>query len=229
VLRAIPVSFVTAVLEGASASNWCIANAPTELELTEHRRVLLRAFSDLDRRSRRRLPVFGVRWYWALAGAALIVSSASVVYAIARPRWRVGFYPNGSLSGNPAVVTLAVAPDRDWGRQAGPGAGLPADHFSARFESCLVLGTAANVVFTIGSDDGARLFIDNKQVMSAWIDQPFTVHQQSVALDRGEHAVRLEYYQNIAEARLSFDARIDHSRSSPKFRLPAQAEAPCGR
>ena len=226
-LRGMEAGFVAAVLEGASASI-LTAKGPPERELFEHRRLLVRAYSDLARHARRGRPGLGFRWYWAVAGALAIAAGASIVYAVARPRWRVSYYPNASLSGTPAVVTLAVAPDRNWGRQAGPGAGLPADNFSARFETCLVLSSAANVVFTIGSDDGAKLFIDNRQIISAWINQPYTVHEQAVQLDRGAHALRLEYYQNTEEARLSFAARINHSTSSLKYRLPRLREAPCG-
>jgi hypothetical protein len=131
------------------------------------------------------------------------------------------------LSGSPAVVTLAASPDRNWG-QAGPGVGLPNDRFSARFETCLLLDAGANVVFTIGSDDGARLYVDDKEVLSAWTTQPYTLHRQWVPLERGAHALRLEYFQETEEAQLSFDAHVEHSASSPKLRLPASREPQCG-
>ena len=48
------------------------------------------------------------------------------------------------------------------------------------------------MVFTIGSDDGARLFVDDKKVISAWIDQPFTTYQMAFQEGRNNPNLRTD-------------------------------------
>ena len=88
---------------------------------------------------------------------------------------------------------------------------MPKDHFSARFETCLVLDRPASIVFTVGSDDGSRLFVDDRNVIDAWGPQLYTERLQSVTLDAGVHALRLEYFEREGQARLTFAGRIESS------------------
>jgi hypothetical protein len=205
-------------------------SAPTQMQLDEHRRVLLRSFAELDRRSRRRFASLRISWRRAAIAVLVFASIIAVLFVLYRPRWRVSYYPNDSLLGNPAVVTSVLRPDRNWGPD-GPGVGLPVDNFSARFETCLRMKTQANVVFTMGSDDGTRLFVDGREVMNFWANQPYSEHQKSVLLDPGIHALRLEYYEKTNEARLGFNAHIEHSASdiTSMLRLPSANDGTCVR
>jgi PA14 domain-containing protein len=235
VLRDIPDDFVAGVVACALSDPWVVAYPPSDQDFDQHRRALLRAFAGLNRRVLRSFPALGVPWTRLLrAGAVLIavvaLAAVSLRLTVLRPRWIASYYANDSLSGAPAHVSRQAEADENWG-QGGPGAGLPTDNFSARFETCLVLDKPANVAMVVGSDDGSRLFVDDRKVIDAWVDQPYATHQQSVALDKGAHRLRLEYYERQGNARLTFSARAENSDEdlSRMLRLPAAGASGCAR
>ncbi len=224
-LADLPHDFVESVLACAQTEAWVDVAAPSERELDGQRRLLLRAFADLDRRVPRG-PV-AARLPWRLVGRVciallvLVVAAASVAFALNRPRWRVWYYANESLSGQPALATRAHEADNYWGR-GGPGVALPTDHFSARFETCLVTAQPLSILFTVGSDDGSRLFVDDNEVIDAWSSQPYTEHGKSVPLEAGPHTLRLEYFEREGHARLTFSGLVEGSRAdvSAMLHLP---------
>jgi hypothetical protein len=216
------------VFKCALSDPWVVVSAPTDREFDEHRRVLLRAFAELNRHVRRRLPARRVPWRKVAAVAIAVALPAVALLVLYRPRWRVSYYPNITLSGNPVRTTRVLEPDRNWG-PVGPGGGVPNDHFSARYETCLVLKAPESAVFTVGSDDGARLFVDDRTVIDEWADHPYTTQQQSVELERGVHSLRLEYFQGGGDARLTFEGRVGKSASdvARMLHLPAGKGRPC--
>jgi hypothetical protein len=222
--------FAAAVVRCARSDPWADVPSPSDRELEGHRRALLRTFAELDRRARRRLPPLRVPWRKVAAGLLAVALLSLPLWVMYRPRWRVTYYPNTSLSGMPGAVRRVLEPDRNWGHQ-GPGAGLPDDHFSARYETCLVLEQAANVVFTVGSDDGSKLFVDDQSVVDLWGDHPYTTQQRSVALTPGAHTLRLEYWQGGGDARLSFEGRAGTPGADihGMLHLPASKGTPCAR
>ena len=225
VLAEVPDDFVASVLAGAQSLPGDPVAAPSERQFDGQRRLLLREFTRLNRRGKRSSPGAGLPWRgWRRTGIvalALALASVSVGFALYRPRWRASYYANEALSGEPSVVTRTLEADHYWG-YGGPGLAMPTDHFSARFETCLALDRPATVVFTVGSDDGSRLFVDEHAVIDAWSAQRYTEHAQPVALDAGVHALRLEYYEREGQARLTFAGRIESSGAdiTEMLRLP---------
>ncbi len=122
------------------------------------------------------------------------------------------------------------SPNEDWGF-GGPGDGIPADNFSALFETCLVMDRPATIVFTIGSDDGSRLFIDDKEIVDLWSGHAFTTREQSVPIAEGVHSLRLEYFELGGMARLSLAARVENPPLNVPFyrvlRLPSAVTRGC--
>jgi PA14 domain len=210
-LRDIPKDFTERVLACALSDPWVSRPAPTDRELEKHRRVLLRSFADLDRRVRRRVPALGVPWrrvfrMMALGAVVAALLAVSLRFTVYRPRWRVSYFANVALQGPPAIVTRTPNADESWG-PGGPGPPVPNDNFSARFETCLVMKGRGTLIVAVGSDDGSRLLIDGREVISAWTDHPYGKQELPIALEKGIHTVRLEYYERGGGARLTFDAR----------------------
>jgi hypothetical protein len=225
-----PDDFVATVLACALGDPRGEVVAPSDRQLDGQRRSLLRALAGLDRRLKRRSLATGQPWRGlrrasvvALVGATAAVS---VGFALYRPKWRASYYANDALSGEPSLVSRALEADHFWG-PGGPGVGLPNDHFSARFETCLVTERPETIAFTIGSDDGSRLFVDERDVIDAWSDQPYVEHTRAVAVDAGMHALRLEYYERAGQARLTFAGRIESSGTdvTAMLRLPNEGGA----
>jgi hypothetical protein len=230
VLRDVNGDFVAAVARCAQGDPGA-AESPPKRDLEDQPRVLLRTYAALNRRVRTRLPPRRIPWRTIAAvalGAALLIVPLLVIY---RPRWRVSYYPNTTLSGTPRYVTGVLEPDRNWGGHAGPGHGLPDDHFSARYESCLVLDKPATVLFTVGSDDGSILFVDDKRLVDLWTDHPYKILRQTIDLDPGPHTLRLDYFQGNGDARISLDGRIQPSSAdiTRKLRLPPRGGPVCPR
>jgi len=69
----------------------------------------------------------------------------------------------------------------------------------------MVIIPAGDWIFTVGGDDGVRLYIDGKLVIDGWKDQGYTIYQalQSFKFSRC-HLLRLEWYENTGGAHVSF-------------------------
>jgi hypothetical protein len=221
-LRDLSLDFAGVVARCAESRPGADVVVPSSRELEDHRRVLLRAYAALNRRVRLRLPPRRMPWR-RIAAAAVAVALVTVpLFVIYRPRWRVSYYPNVSLTGKPGYIGRLLEPDRNFDH-TGPGHGIPNDHFSARYETCLDLKKPATVVFTVGSDDGGALYVDDKKVVDVWGDHPYTKGNGSAALEPGKHTLRLDYFQGGGDARISFDGRVGPTGPdiTSMLRLPA--------
>jgi hypothetical protein len=98
--------------------------------------------------------------------------------------WAAEYFGNMTLAGAPASVvdegTGFVL--HDWGTD-GP-AGLPTDGFSARFTRTVTFA-AEHYRFTVVTDDGSRLWIDDQLRIDAWHDQAPTSYTVDVDLSAG--------------------------------------------
>jgi alpha-D-xyloside xylohydrolase len=84
----------------------------------------------------------------------------------------------------------------DWGSGNGP-AGLPADHFSIRWEGS-IKATEGSGMYTlqVTSDDGVRLWVDGTLLIDSWVLRAPTT--DSVNLNwtsNSVHTVKIEYYE----------------------------------
>ncbi len=70
---------------------------------------------------------------------------------------------------------------------------------------------AGSYRFTLGSDDGSRLYIDDALVINNWADQPYTTKTYTATwAASSSHNFRIEWYENAGLARISFDyASVD--------------------
>ncbi|MGV3639832.1 MAG: PA14 domain-containing protein, partial [Adhaeribacter sp.] len=69
------------------------------------------------------------------------------------------------------------------------------------------LAKTTNVVFRLVSDDGSRLYIDNKLVIDNGGNHPLEGKDGELLLKAGRHPVRIEYYQGGGGKGLSFQWR----------------------
>ncbi len=141
-------------------------------------------------------------------------------------RWRAEYYPNRNLSGVPALVQDVSSIDFDWGYGA-PAPGLPNNNFSARFTRSPSFedGTYR---FSATADDGIRLWIDGNLVIDEWHDADGTVYTFDIALNAGQHDIRLEYYQNAGRALLQLSwTLLSRATPTPTFtRVPTAPPPP---
>jgi hypothetical protein len=69
------------------------------------------------------------------------------------------------------------------------------DHFSARFTGTLKIEKEGDYTFYFQSDDGARVWIDDNQIIDAWVPRSNLTSEATVHLTPGDHAVRCEYME----------------------------------
>ena len=119
------------------------------------------------------------------------------------------YFANTSLTGAPALTRQDAAVNFDWGAGS-PGAGVPADQFSARWTKAVQLA-AGSYAFSVTSDDGARLYVDGQLVLNHWTLQGPTTYTATRHLDEGTHNIVLEYFENGggAVAQFSFGPTND--------------------
>jgi hypothetical protein len=122
------------------------------------------------------------------------------------------------LSGQPALQRTDAIVNFDWAG-ARPDAALPADRFSARWSGRLAAPTSEAYTFYLYSNDGARLWVNNRLVIDRW-QPPFEPQSSSapVELKAGEKVdIRLEHYDAEGEALIQL---LWSSASTPKQIIP---------
>lgn len=118
--------------------------------------------------------------------------------ALVTTDWRAEFFTNRDLAGDPVLVRNDLAIDFFWG-QGSPAPGLPTDRFSVRWSRGQYFSEGP-YRFTVAADDGVRFWIDGQIYVDEWHDGPVTPYTVDLYVPEGEHALLLEYYENLGDA-----------------------------
>jgi len=86
--------------------------------------------------------------------------------------------------------------NHNWGNNGGPGHGAGGSTFSIIWNGSVYADETTTYNFTIGSDDGCRLYIDNELFISRWYNRPYAEDTVSVNLEKGFHRIEVHYYEN---------------------------------
>jgi beta-glucosidase len=116
--------------------------------------------------------------------------------------------------------------DFDWAGGA-PAEGFQADHFSARWTGRLIPPESGEYLLGVTSDDGTRLYLEDKLIIDDWRDHGAETRSVPVRLEAGrEYSLRLEYYENggLAVVRLGW---LEPSRSRDIFAEARQVAQRC--
>jgi hypothetical protein len=145
-------------------------------------------------------------YYWAVDESALNGENPGPVWSFTTRGATVTggikgeYFVGMTLSGAPALTRLDPAVDFAWAAD-GPGAPIPIDGFSVRWTADLEIAVADTYTFTTNSDDGARLWVNDQQVVNRWVDQGATdAVSQPIPLEPGIYPLRMEYYENTGDA-----------------------------
>jgi hypothetical protein len=136
--------------------------------------------------------------------------------------WRGEYFDNPDLRGDPVLVRNDEAIDLNWGLGS-PEDGIPADRFSARWTRSLYFD-GGSYLFAAMADDGVRFWIDDQLVVDEWHDSTQETYTVEVDLAAGEHALLVEYYENLGGAAIYLNwAPIEPPTPTPN---PPPAELP---
>ena len=145
-------------------------------------------------------PVYGFASAPSSAGVPGQAGAPAVQYP---GPWQGEYFAGRDLTKTPALVRTDAAIDFDWKSDA-PGVGIPVNQFAVRWTGEFAF-EAGTYRFTTTTDDGFRLYIDDRLVLENWRPMRGTRSVQ-VSMIAGTHKVRLEYFEALeaALARLSW-------------------------
>ncbi len=131
--------------------------------------------------------------------------------AAAQGGWYAEYFSNRDLAGSPTLTRYENALHFEWG-SGGPGSGVPADNFSARWthDEWFESGTYR---FSYRSDDGVRIWVGDTLVVDDWRDRQAGWSIVDRFISRGTHRVRVEYYEHTGSAALQVAWQRVSSRS----------------
>lgn len=112
--------------------------------------------------------------------------------------WRGEYFNNRDLNGNPALVRNDSEINFDWGTGS-PDGSINPDNFSVRWTRRPSFENG-RYLFTTQSDDGVRLFIDDRLVIDQWRELNGDKFTYEVNLGKGSHKLRLEYFEKGGRA-----------------------------
>ncbi len=109
---------------------------------------------------------------------------------------RAEFFNNMSLEGPPVLRRDDAQIDFDW-EGGSPHSNVNADRFSVRWTGIIVPDRSGPVELSITTDDGYRLWLDDRLVAEHWSDRAPTTDFVTVTFEAGRACrLKLEYYEN---------------------------------
>ncbi|MFO0922450.1 MAG: family 16 glycoside hydrolase [Pirellulales bacterium] len=83
------------------------------------------------------------------------------------------------------------------------------DHFGIRFDAFLPVERDSEYTFRIGSDDGSRLLVDDREIVRVDGIHPMQHREAKVKLTSGMHRIRIEYFENSGGEELEVDVATE--------------------
>jgi hypothetical protein len=116
--------------------------------------------------------------------------------------WRGEYYANTKLSGEYVLVRNDKEIDFNWGNGS-PDDDVPSDGFSARWTREVTFEKAL-YRFHLVMDDGAALWVDDRLVIDEWKQGASREVTVDLELKKGDHEIKLEYFEAGGTARMNF-------------------------
>lgn len=140
-----------------------------------------------------------------LAGALLLIgvdATAAQTESPAEADWYARYWNNMDQEGEPVLERNERVVDYDWGLGS-PSSAVNPDSFSARWTSPVYF-EAGTYRFTLTSDDGARVWLDDDYLIYSWSQRRATTDEVTVFLEEGVHDVAVDYFEDGGFALISF-------------------------
>jgi len=112
--------------------------------------------------------------------------------------WYGEYYNGEGLSGAPVLTRYDPSIGFNW-RTDSPAPEVWRDHFSIRWAQTVPLETR-NYRFCAWTDDGVRLWVNNNLMINEWHDSNGLTYCSPYAASRGNHVVKVEYYEHQGNA-----------------------------
>jgi beta-glucosidase len=118
------------------------------------------------------------------------------------------YFANMTFAGTPALTQVDSQLDFHWGTGS-PAPNYPSDLFSNRWTGYLTASVSGRYAISLSSNDGGRLYLDDKLIVDVWGDHATLRGATMVELKAGEpHKIRVEHYENRGNADLVLGWRM---------------------
>lgn len=106
------------------------------------------------------------------------------------------YFDNMELKGTPSFSRIDKQVNFDFGED-GPTAGFNKFNYSVRWTGKIKAEKTGSYSLELTSDDGVRLWLDDKMLIDYWNDHAPEAKNVNVSLETGkEHKIKIEFYQN---------------------------------
>jgi uncharacterized protein YraI len=136
-----------------------------------------------------------------IAIALLLVFGGSGSVAAEENVWVGSYWNNPDLSGPPDLVRYDPAIDFDWAGLS-PDPAIQVDQFSARWDRSPFFSATYRFIATM--DDGMRVWVDGNLIIDDWHEGKARTDEAEVALQQGQHQLRVEYFEAGGKAVAGF-------------------------
>ncbi|MFN4111587.1 MAG: glycoside hydrolase family 3 C-terminal domain-containing protein, partial [Ignavibacteria bacterium] len=110
------------------------------------------------------------------------------------------YFPNTNLEGLPSNIRIDIVINFNW-QWEGPFEKFPQDHFSVRWSGYLKVDKTNQYTIDVSSDDGVRLYFNDKLVIDDWNDHAELTNSFTTKLEANKfYKIRLEFYENSGAA-----------------------------
>ncbi len=138
------------------------------------------------------------RIFFITVAASLLLTSVALAQdpgpQHSDPYWQASYWNNTTLYGTPVLQRSEANIDYNWGAGS-PDSSVHADQFSARWARYIDV-TPGVYRFTVTSDDGMRVWVDNDLIIDQWNDHPAQTFTADRNLASGHHLITVDFYEN---------------------------------
>ncbi len=108
---------------------------------------------------------------------------------------RAEYFTNKKLEGAPAKTRVDRLVDFNWD-EAAPFKDFPQDNFSVRWTGYLKVDKPGRYSLDVTTDDGSRLYFDDKLVINDWSDHAIMTNSYNAELEANRYyKIKLEFYE----------------------------------
>ena len=139
----------------------------------------------------------------SLTGEIVLPVPSDAIFSLDDPNvhgMKGEYFNNKDLQGEPVVTRTDEQVNFDWFTNS-PVTQLNTDNFSVRWTGHIVPPVSGVYQFGMRSDDGVRLYLDDKLFIEDWRDRSARTVTAPVQLEAGRrYKIRIEYYERYAAA-----------------------------
>ncbi|MBX7172229.1 MAG: glycoside hydrolase family 3 C-terminal domain-containing protein [Pyrinomonadaceae bacterium] len=118
------------------------------------------------------------------------------------------YFANMDFAGKPSFTRIDSNLDFHWATKS-PAENFPADRFSNRWTGYLVARVSGKYAISLSSNDGGRLYLDDKLIVDVWGDHATLTGATTIELKAGEpRKIRVDHYESQGNADLVLGWRL---------------------